>query len=69
MSAIIICAMVGLIDIEAAVLIYGRFDKFDFVACMGDFFGVVFSSVEIGILIAVKAWTLVSDFDFFFYIF
>ncbi|KAK2404762.1 sulfate transporter 1-2 [Trifolium repens] len=28
-------------------------DKFDFLACMGAFFGVVFHSVEIGLLIAV----------------
>lgn len=36
----------------AAILIW-KIDKFDFVACMGAFFGVVFASVEIGLLIAV----------------
>ncbi|KAL3504702.1 hypothetical protein ACH5RR_034543 [Cinchona calisaya] len=53
LSAIIISAVIGLIDYEAAVLIW-KIDKFDFVACMGAFFGVVFASVEIGLLIAVS---------------
>ena len=53
LSAIIISAVVGLVDFEAALLIW-KIDKFDFVACMGAFFGVVFSSVEIGLLIAVN---------------
>ncbi|KAI9200810.1 hypothetical protein LWI28_013457 [Acer negundo] len=53
LAAIIISAVLGLIDIEAAVLIW-KIDKFDFVACMGAFFGVVFASVEIGLLIAVS---------------
>ncbi|XP_014501504.1 sulfate transporter 1.3 isoform X2 [Vigna radiata var. radiata] len=52
LSAIIISAVVNLIDYEAAILIW-KIDKFDFVACMGAFFGVVFVSVEIGLLIAV----------------
>ncbi|KAH9690846.1 Sulfate transporter 1.3 [Citrus sinensis] len=45
--------IVILIDIGAATLLW-KIDKFDFVACMGAFFGVVFSSVEIGLLIAVS---------------
>ncbi|XP_068636605.1 sulfate transporter 1.2-like [Aristolochia californica] len=53
LSAIIISAVIGLIDFEAALLIW-KIDKFDFVACMGAFFGVVFVSVEIGLLIAVS---------------
>ncbi|KAK2659662.1 hypothetical protein Ddye_006195 [Dipteronia dyeriana] len=53
LAAIIISAVLGLIDIEAAVLIW-KIDKFDFVACMGAFFGVVFATVEIGLLIAVS---------------
>ncbi|KAF2317409.1 hypothetical protein GH714_021851 [Hevea brasiliensis] len=53
LSSIVISAVIGLIDIEAVILIW-RIDKFDFVACMGAFFGVVFSSVEIGLLIAVS---------------
>lgn len=53
LSSIIISAVIGLIDYEAAILIW-KIDKFDFVACMGAFFGVVFASVEIGLLIAVS---------------
>ncbi|GMI83782.1 sulfate transporter 1;3 [Hibiscus trionum] len=53
LASIIISAVIGLIDIEAAILIW-KIDKFDFVACMGAFFGVVFCSVEIGLLIAVS---------------
>ncbi|KAL3514065.1 hypothetical protein ACH5RR_026782 [Cinchona calisaya] len=53
LSAIIISAVIGLIDCDAAILIW-KIDKFDFVACMGAFFGVVFASVEIGLLIAVS---------------
>ncbi|WCJ44524.1 Sulfate transporter 1.1 [Euphorbia peplus] len=53
LAAIIISAVVGLIDIDAAILIW-KIDKFDFIACMGAFFGVVFISVEIGLLIAVS---------------
>uniref|UniRef100_A0A251IQV0 STAS domain-containing protein n=1 Tax=Manihot esculenta TaxID=3983 RepID=A0A251IQV0_MANES len=52
LAAIIISAVLGLVDFEAAILIW-KIDKFDFIACIGAFFGVVFSSVEIGLLIAV----------------
>ncbi|CAH8272634.1 unnamed protein product [Arabidopsis lyrata] len=52
LAAIIISAVLGLIDIDAAILIW-RIDKLDFLACMGAFFGVIFISVEIGLLIAV----------------
>ncbi|KAK4424338.1 Sulfate transporter 1.3 [Sesamum alatum] len=52
LASIIISAVVGLFDYEAMILIW-KIDKFDFVACMGAFFGVVFASVEIGLLIAV----------------
>ncbi|KAG8364127.1 hypothetical protein BUALT_Bualt19G0094500 [Buddleja alternifolia] len=52
LASIIISAVVGLFDYEAMILIF-KIDKFDFVACMGAFFGVVFASVEIGLLIAV----------------
>ncbi|KAL2489242.1 Sulfate transporter 1.3 [Forsythia ovata] len=52
LSSIIISAVISLIDYEAAILIW-KTDKFDFVACMGAFFGVVFASVEIGLLIAL----------------
>lgn len=53
LSSIIISAVIGLIDFKAAILIW-KIDKFDFIACMGAFFGVVFASVEIGLLIAVS---------------
>lgn len=52
LASIIISAVIGLIDIEAMTLLY-KIDKFDFVASMGAFLGVVFESVEIGLLIAV----------------
>lgn len=53
LASIIISAVINLIDYEAAILIW-KIDKFDFVACMGAFFGVIFGSVEIGLLIAVR---------------
>ncbi|KAL8491408.1 hypothetical protein ACS0TY_023151 [Phlomoides rotata] len=52
LSSIIISAVLSLIDYDAAILIW-KIDKFDFVACMGAFLGVVFASVEIGLLVAV----------------
>ncbi|KAK6777886.1 hypothetical protein RDI58_024604 [Solanum bulbocastanum] len=52
LASIIISAVIGLIDIDAMTLLY-KIDKFDFVACMGAFLGVIFQSVEIGLLIAV----------------
>ncbi|CAK9309210.1 unnamed protein product [Citrullus colocynthis] len=53
LASIIICAVIGLIDIDAVILLW-KIDKFDFIACMGAFFGVIFDSVEIGLLIAVS---------------
>lgn len=52
LASIIIAAVLSLIDIKAAILIW-KTDKLDFLACMGAFFGVVFASVEYGLLIAV----------------
>jgi high affinity sulfate transporter 1 len=58
LAAVIIAAVTSLIDIRAAYLIW-KVDKFDFLALLGAFFGVLFISVEIGLLIAVsKASTL-----------
>ncbi|CAM8899165.1 unnamed protein product [Rhodiola kirilowii] len=51
-ASVIISAVIGLIDFEAMILIW-KIDKFDFLACIGAFFGVVFISVEKGLLIAV----------------
>lgn len=53
LASIIISAVIGLIDVEAVTLIW-KIDKFDFIACVGAFFGVVFASVEMGLLIAVR---------------
>ncbi|KAL5542853.1 hypothetical protein UlMin_010563 [Ulmus minor] len=52
LASIIIAAVVSLIDVNAALLIW-KIDKFDFLACLGAFFGVVFIGVEMGLLIAV----------------
>jgi high affinity sulfate transporter 1 len=58
LAAIIIAAVVSLINVRAAYLIW-KVDKFDFIALLGAFFGTLFISVEIGLLIAVsKASTL-----------
>nr|CAD55695.1 sulphate transporter [Aegilops speltoides] len=52
LASIIINAVVSLVDYETAYLIW-KVDKMDFVALLGAFFGVVFASVEYGLLIAV----------------
>ncbi|XP_077247875.1 sulfate transporter 3.1-like [Tasmannia lanceolata] len=52
LSSIIIAAMLGLIDYEAAIHLW-KIDKVDFCVCMGAYLGVVFVSVEIGLVIAV----------------
>ena len=53
LSAIIIAAMLGLIDYEAAIHLW-KVDKFDFVVCMSAYIGVVFSSVQNGLVLAVR---------------
>lgn len=52
LSAIIITAMLGLIDYEAAIHLW-HVDKFDFFVCISAYVGVLFGSVEIGLVIAV----------------
>uniref|UniRef100_A0A2P2NFI0 Uncharacterized protein MANES_05G080400 n=1 Tax=Rhizophora mucronata TaxID=61149 RepID=A0A2P2NFI0_RHIMU len=52
LSSIIISAMLGLIDYGAACHLW-KVDKLDFVVCIGAYAGVVFGSVEIGLVIAV----------------
>ncbi|XP_008807263.1 sulfate transporter 3.1-like [Phoenix dactylifera] len=52
LSSIIIAAMLGLIDYEAAIHLW-QVDKIDFCVCLGAYLGVVFGSVEIGLVIAV----------------
>ncbi|KAL3676255.1 hypothetical protein R1sor_026203 [Riccia sorocarpa] len=53
LAAIIINAVIGLIDIPAAHLVW-KTDKLDFLVVAGAFFGVLFVSIEIGLLIAVS---------------
>ncbi|KAG1334019.1 sulfate transporter 3.1 [Cocos nucifera] len=52
LSSIIMAAMLGLIDYEAAIHLW-QVDKVDFFVCLGAYLGVVFGSVEIGLVIAV----------------
>jgi low affinity sulfate transporter 2 len=52
LAAIILSALPGLIDINEARYIW-KVDKLDFLACIGAFVGVLFASVEIGLLVAV----------------
>ncbi|KAK6941542.1 SLC26A/SulP transporter domain [Dillenia turbinata] len=52
LSAIIISAMLGLIDYEEAYRLF-KVDKFDFVICMSGMIGVAFISMDIGLLISV----------------
>ncbi|RWW71176.1 hypothetical protein BHE74_00021094 [Ensete ventricosum] len=54
LSAIIISAVIGLIDVRGAILLW-KVDKFDFVACMSAFLGVLLISVPIGLIISVSA--------------
>lgn len=51
-ASVILSALPGLIDINEAYKIW-KVDKLDFLACAGAFFGVLFASVEIGLLVAV----------------
>ncbi|KAF9615150.1 hypothetical protein IFM89_022108 [Coptis chinensis] len=52
LGAIIITAVIGLIDYQAALKLW-RVDKLDFVSCLCAFFGVLFLSVPMGLTIAV----------------
>ncbi|KAJ9673771.1 hypothetical protein PVL29_023369 [Vitis rotundifolia] len=52
LASIILSALPGLIDIPEAYHIW-KVDKMDFLACAGAFFGVLFGSVEIGLVAAV----------------
>jgi len=52
LASIIINAVLSLIDFETAYLIW-KVDKMDFLVLLGAFFGVIFASVEYGLLIAV----------------
>ncbi|XP_042491764.1 low affinity sulfate transporter 3-like isoform X2 [Macadamia integrifolia] len=52
LASVILSALPGLIDINGAYHIW-KVDKLDFLACIGAFIGVLFASVEIGLLAAV----------------
>nr|CAD1822158.1 unnamed protein product [Ananas comosus var. bracteatus] len=52
LSAIIITAVIGLIDFRGAARLW-KVDKLDFLACVSAFFGVLFISVQMGLAIAV----------------
>nr|DAD40268.1 TPA_asm: hypothetical protein HUJ06_014591 [Nelumbo nucifera] len=52
LASIILSALPGLIDFNEAYNIW-KVDKLDFLSCIGAFFGVLFGSVEIGLLVAV----------------
>ncbi|KAF8776071.1 hypothetical protein HU200_003910 [Digitaria exilis] len=52
LSAIIVSAMLGLIDYQGAIHLW-RVDKVDFCVCMGAYLGVVFGCVEVGLIVAV----------------
>lgn len=53
LAAIIVSAMLSLIDYQAALHLW-KIDKFDFLVCISAYIGVVFGSVEIGLVIAVS---------------
>jgi len=55
LGAIIIAAVIGLIDISAAYLIW-KIDKFDFLVLLIAFIGVIFFSVQYGLALAVSSF-------------
>ncbi|KAI3711631.1 hypothetical protein L1987_70170 [Smallanthus sonchifolius] len=52
LSAIIMSAMLGLIEYDKAYHLY-KTDKFDFIICMVAFFGVAFISMDVGLMLSV----------------
>ncbi|KAK4357137.1 hypothetical protein RND71_022747 [Anisodus tanguticus] len=52
LSSIIISAMLGIIDYNAAIHLW-KVDKYDFLVCISSYIGVVFGSVEVGLIVAV----------------
>lgn len=66
LSSIIITAMLGLIDYAAAIHLW-KLDKFDFLICISAYIGVVFGSIQIGLVVAVwdlKPIVFTSNFQF-----
>lgn len=68
LASIILSALPGLIDIKEACRIW-EVDKMDFLACIGAFLGVLFGSVEIGLLIAVRSLDLNTQFNPMYHLF
>ncbi|XP_028755091.1 early nodulin-70-like [Neltuma alba] len=52
LASMILSALPGIIDVKKAIHIW-KVDKIDFLACAAAFFGILFFSVEIGLLTAV----------------
>ncbi|KAI3911789.1 hypothetical protein MKW92_045207 [Papaver armeniacum] len=52
LSAIIMAAMLGLIEYEEAYHIY-KVDKYDFCICMSAYLGVIFLSMDVGLMISI----------------
>ncbi|XP_061366494.1 probable sulfate transporter 3.5 [Gastrolobium bilobum] len=52
LSAIIISAMMGLINYEEVIHLF-KVDMFDFIICMAAFFGVTFISMDVGLMMSV----------------
>jgi high affinity sulfate transporter 1 len=55
LSAVLISAVLAIIDVKAMWLIW-KVDTLDFLTCMGAFFGTLFVSIEIGLLISVSIY-------------
>lgn len=53
LASIILSALPGLIDVSSALHIW-KLNKLDFLVLIAAFFGVLFASVEIGLLLAVS---------------
>lgn len=53
LSAIIMSAMLGLIDYQEAIHLF-KVDKFDFVICISCFLGVSFISMDVGLFLSVS---------------
>ncbi|PHT51959.1 putative sulfate transporter 3.5 [Capsicum baccatum] len=52
LAAIIMSAMLGLIDYDKAIHLY-KTDKYDFLICMAAFLGVAFISMDMGLMLSV----------------
>lgn len=63
LAAIIITAVIGLIDYNAAFLLW-KLDKLEFLACLCSFFGVLFISVPMGLAISVIFFSLYFSLSF-----